>query len=147
MSKNGQSKTKRAPEQKSVRKATLRRVLSLLRPYRALILLSAVLALIATALSLSLPILIGRAIDLAAAPGAVDFPGIFRLIGISAAAILLCALCNFLVGVCNNRAVYHIAADLRAKLMNLFINEFLGQCGGRDSLHVRGPNVACCHIL
>ncbi len=116
MSKNGQSKTKRAPEQKSVRKATLRRVLSLLRPYRALILLSAVLALIATALSLSLPILIGRAIDLAAAPGAVDFPGIFRLIGISAAAILLCALCNFLVGVCNNRAVYHIAADLRAQL-------------------------------
>ena len=40
-----------------------------------------------------------------------------------------------------------LVADLRAQFLDLFIDEFLGEGGGRDPLHVGGTNVSSSHVL
>ena len=55
---------------------TLRRVLRLLRPYRAYVAGSILLAAVFVAASLYVPILVGNAIDCIVAPGQVDFAAV-----------------------------------------------------------------------
>ena len=59
---------------------TMKKVLEYLRPYMGLVALSVLLAAVTVALTLYVPVLIGRAIDLIVGPGQVDMPGILRLI-------------------------------------------------------------------
>ena len=40
-----------------------------------------------------------------------------------------------------------LVADLRTQFLDLFIDEFLGQCRGCDPLHVGGTNVSGSHVL
>ncbi len=98
---------KRAP------RGTLRRVLSYLRGYRALLLLSLLLALVSVALTLWLPVLIGKAIDCIVAPGAVDFGAILRIFNQAVVAILVTAACQWLMNVCNNKMTYGVARNIR----------------------------------
>ena len=37
--------------------------------------------------------------------------------------------------------------DLSAELLDLSVNESLGEGGRRDALHIRGADVSCCHNL
>ena len=53
---------------------TLKRVLSLLKPYRLLILLSILFSAATVGLSLYIPVLVGRAIDRILAPGRWTLP-------------------------------------------------------------------------
>ena len=53
--------------------ATLRRVLRYIRPHMPKVLLSLALALLSVALTLYVPILVGRAIDCLTGAGQVDF--------------------------------------------------------------------------
>ena len=69
-------------------KETLRRVLTYLRPYGALLVLSLVLAVVTVALTLYIPILTGDAVDCLVERGAVDFAAltpILMQIGVVAA--------------------------------------------------------------
>ena len=90
-----------------------RRVLTLLRPYRLLILASILLSAAAVALTLYLPVLVGRAIDCVVGPGQVDFDAIGTLLLQIALFAALTALVQWLVSVINNRVTYQTVRDLR----------------------------------
>ena len=42
---------------------------------------------------------------------------------------------------------HFLVADLLAQFLNLFFDEFPGQSGRGDPLHIRGTNVSCSHDL
>lgn len=104
-------------------KETLRRVMTYLRPYGALLVLSLILAVVTVALTLYIPILTGDAVDCLVEQGAVDFAAlapILMQIGVVAA---LTALSQWIMGLCNNRLTLCTVRDIRAaafrKLQNL----------------------------
>ncbi len=93
---------------------TFRRVLRVLAPHRALLALSLLLAVAVVAATLSVPILIGRAIDLIAGKGQVKFAPILRIliqVGVLAA---VTALLQWIMGALNNRVTFRVIRDLRA---------------------------------
>ncbi|HOQ01006.1 MAG TPA: ABC transporter ATP-binding protein [Acetivibrio clariflavus] len=93
----------------------LRKVLKYIKEYRILMLISIVLATATVALTLYVPILIGRAIDCIIGPGNVDFEAISKLlfkIGITVAAT--CTL-QWLMNHINNKITYHVVRDIRKK--------------------------------
>ncbi len=101
---------------KSTNKAprgTLLRVLFYLRGYRAYLIFSLILSLLTVALTLWLPVLIGNAIDLIVGRNAVDFHGIKTIFLQSAIIIILTALFQWLMNVCNNRMTFGIVRNIR----------------------------------
>ncbi len=103
--------SKKSP-QKAPR-GTLRRVLSYLRGYRFFLVCSLLLALGTVALTLWLPVLIGNAIDCILAPGRVEFNAIFAIFKKGGIAILLTAVFQWLMNVCNNKMTYGVARNIR----------------------------------
>ena len=94
---------------------TMKRVLEALGPYRPLILLSVLFSALTVALTLYIPVLVGRAIDRILGPGRVDFNSVGKLlleIGVFAALI---ALVQWLVSVINNKVTYQVVRDIRNK--------------------------------
>lgn len=94
---------------------TLRKLLARLRPYGGWLAASLGLAALTVALTLWLPVLIGRAVDCILGPGAVDLAALGGLLGRMAAAIAGTAAAQWLMNVCNNRLTYGITRDLRAE--------------------------------
>ncbi|MBO5315536.1 MAG: ABC transporter ATP-binding protein [Clostridia bacterium] len=103
--------------------STLSRVLKYIGKYKLLLPVSIFFALIFTALSLYIPILIGDAIDLIVAPGNVDISGILKILFFAAALIGVSALSQWCMTAINNRITFHITRDIRndafAKLKTL----------------------------
>ncbi|MBQ4563906.1 MAG: ABC transporter ATP-binding protein [Lachnospiraceae bacterium] len=93
--------------------STLKKVLSYLKPYRPLLLLSLIFAAATALLTLYLPILIGNTVDLIVAPGKVDFAGIFTLLKKMAVIIALTAIAQWLMNLCNNTVTYRTVRDIR----------------------------------
>ncbi len=89
------------------------KVLGRLRRYIPALLGSLILALVHVAMSLYIPILVGRAIDVMIGKGRVDFPTVFRALK----GILICACvgagAQWLMNELNNRVTYRVAADIR----------------------------------
>ena len=92
---------------------TLGRVVSYIGKYKFLLPLSILFALIFTALSLYIPILIGEAIDLIVAPGKVDLDGIFDILLFTALLIGVAALSQWLMTAINNRITFNVTRDIR----------------------------------
>ncbi len=92
---------------------TLKRVLSLLKPYRLLILLSVLFSAATVGLTLYIPVLVGRAIDHILGPGQVDFAAVGGLLLRIAVFAALTALVQWLVSVINNRVTYQVVRDVR----------------------------------
>ena len=93
--------------------ATLRKVLRYLKHYRLLFALSLLLAVIVVGLTLYFPILTGNAIDLIVSPGQVDFDGLWPLLLNGAIIIVITALCQWLMNICNNRITFGMVRRLR----------------------------------
>ena len=93
--------------------ATLRTLYPYLKRHIPLFVVVLLLATISVALSLYLPILIGRAINGMIDVGQVDWGTILRLLPIMGLAIGVSALAQWLIGVLNQRAAYAIVQDLR----------------------------------
>ena len=93
--------------------STVMKVISYIKKYRLLMLLSALLSLVTVALTLYIPVLIGEAIDLIVGAGQVDFAGIARIISVAIAIILATALASWLMNIINNRVTYNIVRDIR----------------------------------
>jgi ATP-binding cassette subfamily B protein len=94
-------------------KNTLRKLLRRLKRYRLLLVLSLLLAVLSVALTLYVPILVGRAIDLIVGPGQVDFAGIVQLL---LRVLLLAAgsaLLQWVMSAVNNRISFQLVRDLR----------------------------------
>lgn len=84
-----------------------------MRPYWFYLAVSLLLAGITVALTLYLPKLTGRAIDHIVARGAVDFPGIFAILRLMGVVILITALAQWIMNICNNKMTYEIVRDIR----------------------------------
>lgn len=93
----------------------LKKVFLYIRKYRLVVALSLVFAAVSVVLSLYVPILIGRAVDLIVAPGDVDFAGITFILAEICAVVLITALVQWMMGVCNNKVTYGVVRDIRAR--------------------------------
>ena len=92
---------------------TLKKVLLRIKPHWPLLCVSLVLALVYVAMSLYIPILVGRAVDGIISAGNVNFPGVWR----NLTAIALCAgvagLAQWVMNELNNRTVFRVTRDVR----------------------------------
>ena len=107
---SAKAKSSLTPEQ---RKATLRRVLEKIRPYRFFVGCSLIVAAVSVAAQLYIPILCGSAIDLMLGKGHVDFAGVMQIIVQILAVAILAAFAQWLLSVCNNRITFSVSRDLR----------------------------------
>ena len=107
---SAKAKSSLTPEQ---RKATLRRVLEKIRPYRFFVGCSLLVAAVSVAAQLYIPILCGSAIDLMLGKGRVDFAGVMQIIVQIVAVAILAAFAQWLLSVCNNRITFSVSRDLR----------------------------------
>lgn len=92
---------------------TLKKVFSYMKHYLPLLILSLVLAAMMVILTLYFPILTGQAIDLIVEKGFVDFAGILEIVKKALVVIMLTAIAQWFMNICNNRMTYHIVRDIR----------------------------------
>ena len=92
---------------------TLKKLLSYIKKYTPLIILSLIFAAVSSILTLYVPILTGRAVDCIVSAGNVNFAGIFGVIRQIIIVILLTAAAQWLMNICNNRITYQVVRDLR----------------------------------
>ncbi len=92
---------------------TLGKVLRYIKKYWFYLAVSIVMASVTVALTLYLPILTGRVIDLVIGVGQVDFAGVFRILRQMAVIIALTASAQWIMNVCNNKMTYRIVQDIR----------------------------------
>jgi len=93
--------------------STLKRVLKLIRPYRFYLYLALLFAVISVVLTLYVPILIGKGVDLCIGKGQVDFPGIFKILINLAVVVGFTAFTQWLMNLTTNHITYHVVKDLR----------------------------------
>lgn len=94
-------------------KETVLKVLKYIKKYWFYLAMSILMAALTVTLTLYLPILTGRVIDLIIEQGMVDFPGIFRILRVMAIAIAVTAAAQWIMNVCNNKMAYRIVQDVR----------------------------------
>lgn len=94
-------------------KSTVSKVLKYIGKYKLLMLLSAILAIGIVALTLYVPILIGKSIDLIIGKGLVDLSGIIKHLTTAGILILATALMQWLMSAINNKITYHVVRDMR----------------------------------
>lgn len=94
-------------------KKTLGKVLRYIKKYWFYLAVSIGMASVTVALTLYLPILTGRVIDLVIGVGQVDFAGVFRILRQMAVIIALTAAAQWIMNVCNNKMTYRIVQDIR----------------------------------
>lgn len=92
---------------------TLKKLLSYIKKYTPLIILSLIFAAVSSILTLYVPILTGRAVDCIVSAGNVNFSGIFGVIRQMIIVILLTAAAQWLMNICNNRITYQVVRDMR----------------------------------
>lgn len=92
---------------------TFFRILGYLKNYRLHFVLSVVLTAVSAVLTLYVPILIGKAIDIAVGVGDVDFNGISAILVKLGASVLITALLQWITGVLNNRMTYGMVRNIR----------------------------------
>lgn len=99
-------------------KAVLKRVLTHIKKYRILVILSFVCAMIAVASTLYAPILTGDAIDLIVGKGLVDFDGIKDIIYTFVMVTVVTVLSQWFMNIINNHITYSVVRDIRIEVFN-----------------------------
>lgn len=94
-------------------KTTIKKVLDYIQRYWFYLGLSIVLAAVTVALTLYIPILTGRAVDLIITKGQVDFAGILVILERMAVVIILTAAAQWVMNACNNKITYNVIRDIR----------------------------------
>ena len=102
-----------APSNTKGQKQTILKVLHYIKKYWFFLAVSIVMAAVTVTLTLYLPILTGRAIDLILDKGQVDFPGVFAILKKMAWIIAITAVAQWIMNVCNNKMTYRIVQDIR----------------------------------
>lgn len=92
---------------------TIRKVLSYMKRYIPLLVISLALSVVTVALTLYFPILTGRAIDLIVGKGKVDFTAMTAILTRAAIIVVITAAAQWLTNICNNRMTYNIVRDIR----------------------------------
>lgn len=94
-------------------KETIGKVLHYIRKYWFYLAVSIIMAAVTVTLTLYLPILTGKAIDLILDKGKVDFAGVFAILKRMAWIIAVTAAAQWMMNVCNNKMTYRIVQDIR----------------------------------
>ena len=94
-------------------KETIIKVIHYIRKYWIYLVLSIMMAAVTVMLTLYLPILTGRVIDLVLDKGMVDFAGVFVILRRMAAVIAATAAAQWIMNVCNNKMTFRIVQDIR----------------------------------
>ena len=100
-------------DKKRKRKEILFKVWGYIKKYRMLVVLSIAFAGIVVALTLYLPILIGKAIDYIIEPGRVDFMVIRGILMKSVVIAIITAVLQWIMNTINNKITYQVIADIR----------------------------------
>lgn len=100
-------------ENRGSQKATIGKVLHYIRKYWIYLVLSIIMAALTVTLTLYLPILTGRVIDLILDKGIVDFAGVFAILRRMAVIIAATAAAQWIMNVCNNKMTFRIVQDIR----------------------------------
>ena len=98
---------------RSRQKDTFIKVLNYMKPYWFYLALSLVLAAVTVALTLYLPKLTGFAVDEIIEQGRVNFTGILQILKLMAGTILITAVAQWIMNICNNKMTYEIVRDIR----------------------------------
>ncbi len=94
---------------------TLKKVFAYIKSYSFYVVLSLLFAVVTVVLTLYIPILTGDAVDLIVGKGAVDFDGIYDILIKIVIVMLLTALAQWIMNVCNNKITYGVIRDIRDK--------------------------------
>lgn len=98
---------------KEMQKATIKRVLAFIKPYRHFVWLSLLFALVTVVATLYAPIITGDAIDYIVAKGQVDFEALKPLLLKFGVVIFITAVSQWLMSLCNNKITYQVVKDIR----------------------------------
>ena len=93
--------------------AVMRRVLQYIGPHVSLVVLSLALCLISVALTLYVPILVGRAVDCIVGPNAVDFAALTPILMTIAVCIVIAAAAQWVMNALHNSITYNTVRDIR----------------------------------
>ena len=102
----------------TLKKSTLKQILQLIKPHMFFVVLSFLLAILTVILTLYIPVLTGDAIDYIIEPGKVDFARLLPLLQKMAVMILVTALAQWLMNLCNNHITYQVVKEIRIKAFN-----------------------------
>lgn len=97
---------------------TIKRVLSYIKKYNILVIMSFIFAAISVAATLYAPILTGNAIDLIIEPGKVDFDGIKAILIKFVIVVMITMLSQWLMNIINNHITYSVVKDIRIETFN-----------------------------
>jgi ABC-type multidrug transport system fused ATPase/permease subunit len=103
----------RIPAKSTTPFSMIKKVMNYIRRYWGYLGMSIVLAAVTVALTLYLPVLTGRAVDLIIEKGVVDFAGILAILKKMAVIILLTAVAQWIMNACNNKITYNIIRCIR----------------------------------
>ena len=88
-------------------------MLRFVAPYRFSLILSLVTGAVSVAALMYIPVLIGRAVDMIAGKGRVDFAGVAGILVRIAVAVAVSAVLQWIMTVLNNRMTYNVVRDMR----------------------------------
>lgn len=92
---------------------TLKKVFVRLGHYRIFLVFTILLSVVTVALTLYIPKLTGKAVDCIVTKGQVDFAGVMEILIQIGICILVTALAQWLMNICNNKMTYQIVQDIR----------------------------------
>ena len=94
---------------------TFSTMLRYIKKYWVLICCSVLFAAATVAMTLYVPVITGKAIDLIVGKGKVDFISLLDLLLRLAMIIGVTAVLQWIMNICNNKIVYHVVQDIRAE--------------------------------
>lgn len=103
-------------DKKKGQKETIKRVLQFIRPYNGYVFLSLLFALITVVTTLYAPIITGNAVDFIIEQGRVDFQKLTPLLVRFFVVIVITALTQWCMSLCNNKIAYQVVKDIRIKV-------------------------------
>lgn len=99
-----------------MKKKSVKRILKLIKPYRAAVTASLLLALITAAIQLIIPLLSGSSIDAMLGVGTVDFEIVLKTIIMIAAVAIIGAAAQKFLAICNNHITFSVCRDMRNQI-------------------------------
>ncbi|MDO5382361.1 MAG: ABC transporter ATP-binding protein [Eubacteriales bacterium] len=102
---------------KKVQKKTLLKVLKRIKKYGIFLFISVLMAAITVASTLYVPILVGNGIDCIIGKDNVDFTAITYILVKIAVVVVITAVSQWIMNICNNKITYHVTRDIRDEAM------------------------------
>lgn len=96
-------------------KSVLKKVFAYIGRYKYLLFISLLFAVLSVALTLYVPVLVGNAIDFIIDRNNVDFVSITEILIKIAIIILITAILQWIMNVCNNKITFNVVRDMRDK--------------------------------